>query len=54
VTGARFNHARVGINFEIVKTEDFDAGFFKRGYGFIDVSGGNKTMISDEQGALKV
>jgi hypothetical protein len=54
VIGSRFNHASVGIDFEIVKTKDFDACFFERAYGFVNVSRGDEPMIGDEQSALKV
>src|SRR6185436_5549705 len=53
-TGARFDHPRVRIHFEIVKPNHLNAGFFKRPDCFVDVSGGNHAVIRAEQSASKV
>jgi hypothetical protein len=37
-----------------MKAKNLNAGFFKRPYCFIDVSGRNEAMIGDEQGALEL
>ncbi len=51
---SRFNHARVGIDLEVVKAKDLYAGPLQRIDGFIDVPGRNQTMIRDEQRTLEV